>query len=66
MPSRPLCRSKDAGGMNLEMADSELVAAYRLNAADGKGFADLDDRIALLERPPCSEEKSNYLAARPK
>jgi hypothetical protein len=52
--------------MNLEMADSELVAAYRLNAADGKGFADLDDRIALLERPPCYEEKSNYLAARPK
>jgi hypothetical protein len=36
-----------------EMADSELVAAYRLNAANctemAKGFADLEHRIALLD-----------------
>jgi hypothetical protein len=45
--------------MNLEMADSELVAAYRLNAADGKGFAELDDRIALLEMTTLPRGEAN-------
>ena len=38
----------------------------RLDAADGKGFAELDDRIALLEMTALPRGEANYLAARPK
>ncbi len=47
-------RDRSAGRTRVgypQMADSELVAAYRLNAANctvAKEFADLEHRIALL------------------
>lgn len=50
--SRPLACQR-TGWWNPDMADTEVVAAYRLNAANcvemARGTARFDDRIALLE-----------------